>query len=103
MVPVHDDRVRPYRAIPIFHPDTIVQHYLRPEEMKPFYVEARRAAASASAGAQAPEGEAGALSLPAFPSDGTNSVPSSVAGASDAGLAPAQLYATLVEMGVLRR
>ncbi len=37
VVPVHDERVRPYRAIPLFHPSTIVQHYLRPEEMRPFY------------------------------------------------------------------
>ena len=34
---VHDERVRPYRPIPIFRPDTLVQHYLRPEEMRPFY------------------------------------------------------------------
>lgn len=102
MVPVHDDRVRPYRAIPIFHPDTIVQHYLRPEEMKPFYVEARQAAASATIGAQALEGGAGTLSSPQFPSHGTGSAPSA-ADASDSGSAPAQLYATLVEMGLLRR
>lgn len=35
--PVHDDRVRPYRGIPIFKPSTIVQHYLAPEEMLPFH------------------------------------------------------------------
>lgn len=28
---MHDDRVRPYRPLPLFHPDTIVQHYVRPD------------------------------------------------------------------------
>lgn len=37
--PVHDDRVRPYRPLPIFRPDTLVQHYLQPEEMRPFYMQ----------------------------------------------------------------
>lgn len=37
VVPVHDDRVRPYRPMPIFRPDTLVQHYLQPAEMVPFY------------------------------------------------------------------
>lgn len=37
ITPVHDDRVRPYRGIPIFQRTTVVQHYLRPEEMRPFY------------------------------------------------------------------
>lgn len=39
VVPVHEDRVRPYRPLPTFRADTIVQHYLRAEEMKPFYVQ----------------------------------------------------------------
>eukprot|EP00951_Prasinocladus_malaysianus_P005031 scaffold35777_cov40-Prasinocladus_malaysianus.AAC.2 len=39
VVPIHDDRVRPYRPMPIFRPDTIVQHYLQPAEMKPFYLQ----------------------------------------------------------------
>lgn len=39
VTPVHEERVRPYRPIPIFRPDTLVQHYLRPEEMKPFYTQ----------------------------------------------------------------
>ena len=37
VVPLHDERVRPYRPLPTFRPDTLVQHYLRPEEMKPLY------------------------------------------------------------------
>lgn len=37
VVPVHDERVRPYRGIPIFKSNTIVQHYLQPEEMVPFH------------------------------------------------------------------
>lgn len=35
--PTHDERVRPYRGIPIFCADTIVQHYLAPEEMAPYH------------------------------------------------------------------
>ncbi|CAD7704359.1 unnamed protein product [Ostreobium quekettii] len=45
VVPVHDEGVRPYRAIPLFHADTVVQHYMRPEEMKPFFDNAIEAAA----------------------------------------------------------
>jgi hypothetical protein len=37
VTPVHDGRVRPYRALPLFDARTIVQHYLRPEEMGPFH------------------------------------------------------------------
>jgi hypothetical protein len=37
VTPVHDGRVRPYRALPLFAASTIVQHYLRPEEMGPFH------------------------------------------------------------------
>lgn len=25
----NDERIRPYRALPLFHPDTVVQHYMR--------------------------------------------------------------------------
>lgn len=39
--PVHDERVRPYRGIPIFKPTTIVQHYLTAEEMVPFHRQVR--------------------------------------------------------------
>eukprot|EP00775_Hariotina_reticulata_P001775 gene1775-2111_t len=44
--PVHDDRVRPYRGIPVFKPSTIVQHYLAPEEMVPFHQQVQTAAGS---------------------------------------------------------
>jgi hypothetical protein len=37
VVPVHDERVRPYRGIPVFKPSTVVQHYLAPEEMAPYH------------------------------------------------------------------
>ncbi|PNH05204.1 Lactosylceramide 1,3-N-acetyl-beta-D-glucosaminyltransferase B [Tetrabaena socialis] len=74
VAPVHDERVRPYRPIPIFRPDTLVQHYLTPEEMRPFY---QQALASAAAGAP----------QPAPSEQGT----------------PAQLYDTLVALGLLRR
>jgi hypothetical protein len=42
--PVHDERVRPYRGLPIFAAATIVQHYLAPEEMAPFHQQVRRMA-----------------------------------------------------------
>lgn len=41
VVPVHEERVRPYRPLPTFRPDTLVQHYLRSEEMKPFWEQVR--------------------------------------------------------------
>ncbi len=82
VVPVHDDRVRPYRPIPIFHSSTIVQHYLKAEEMKPFYKQALESAAAATAG--------GSTELDAL-KQGTGQTP------------PEQLYSTLVQMGLLRR
>jgi len=39
VMPVHEDRIRPYRPLPTFRPDTLVQHYLTPEEMKPFFLQ----------------------------------------------------------------
>ena len=39
--PVHDERVRPYRPIPIWRSNTIVQHYLQPEEMRFLYQKVR--------------------------------------------------------------
>jgi hypothetical protein len=41
--------VCPYRGIPIFKPTTIVQHYLRPEEMMPFHKQVLAAIATAAA------------------------------------------------------
>ena len=43
VTPLHDERIRPYRPLPTFRPDTLVQHYLRPEEMAPFYKQASAA------------------------------------------------------------
>jgi len=34
---INDDRVRPYRPLPTYCPDTLVQHYLQPEEFVPFF------------------------------------------------------------------
>jgi len=111
VVPVHDERVRPYRPLPIYRPGTLVQHYLRPEEMKPYYENALQEAAAAAAGssvrlnseAQAAAetgaevagrsgaGEGGAA--------GTSQGPGPAPGASP----PEQLYDMLVQMGLLRR
>jgi len=33
----NDDRVRPYRPLPLFKSDSIVQHYMKPEEFRGFY------------------------------------------------------------------
>jgi galactosylxylosylprotein 3-beta-galactosyltransferase len=88
IVPVHDDRVRPYRAIPIFHPNTIVQHYLKPEEMKPFYVQACAAAAAIT---NAPT------------SRNSNGPELSSRNAAERSGAPEQLYEKLVDLGLLRR
>mmetsp|Transcript_46406 Transcript_46406/g.118477 ORF Transcript_46406/g.118477 Transcript_46406/m.118477 type:complete len:287 (+) Transcript_46406:128-988(+) len=40
VTPVHDPLVRPYRPWPIYRDDTIIQHYLQPAEMRPFYLQA---------------------------------------------------------------
>lgn len=82
VLPTHDDRVRPYRALPVYHPDTIVQHYLTPEEMAPFH---EQALASAGHG----RGAGGA-------SSSSNTV-------GDAAGPAEHLYAQLVAMGLLRR
>jgi hypothetical protein len=49
VVPVHDPCVRPYRGIPIFKPTTVVQHYLKPEEMAPFHAQVWHCVAGAAA------------------------------------------------------
>lgn len=36
VVRVHAERIRPYRPLPLFQPDSIAQHYMRPEEFRPF-------------------------------------------------------------------
>jgi hypothetical protein len=33
----NDNRIRPYRPLPLFRKDTIVQHYMKPEEFKGYY------------------------------------------------------------------
>ncbi|KAG2493440.1 hypothetical protein HYH03_008258 [Edaphochlamys debaryana] len=74
LAPVHEERVRPYRPLPTFRPDTLVQHYLTAEEMRPFYEQALDAAR-------------GGPSAQPSPADS----------------APQQLYDTLVSLGLLRR
>ena len=99
------------RGIPIFHPDTLVQHYLRPEEMKPFYAQAledgaarqqlqiqgtpqgtpRNHAGGASTSEAVAAGDSGALGQPGC------------GGAGGAADPAAALYAQVVAMGLLRR
>jgi len=33
----NDERVRPYRHLPLFDPETIIQHYMKPEEFRGYY------------------------------------------------------------------
>ena len=47
---VHLPEIRPYRPLPLFREDTIVQHYMQPEEFKQFHERALAAADAASAG-----------------------------------------------------
>jgi hypothetical protein len=84
VVPVHDDRVRPYRALPLFDGHTIVQHYLRPEEMAGFHAQVLESALG--------RGDGGG-------GDGSGGKGSG----GDNGGAAAQLYEQLVGMGLLRR
>ena len=51
---VHVDEIRPYRPLPLFRSDTIVQHYMQPEEFKQFH---ERALAAADADGSAPSAE----------------------------------------------
>jgi galactosylxylosylprotein 3-beta-galactosyltransferase len=78
--PVHDERVRPYRPLPTFRKDTIVQHYLKPAEFKPFFDQAVECDSK-------PDGQ---------PDDGSGHQ-------DDPSSAPELLYQSLVDMGIYRR
>lgn len=60
---VHLETVRPYRPLPLFRPDTVVQHYMQPEEFKQYHARSLAAAAAAESdqagGAEGAGGEAG--------------------------------------------
>ena len=43
----HLPEVRPYRPLPLYQPDTIVQHYMQPEEFRQFFARAYGAPPSA--------------------------------------------------------
>jgi galactosylxylosylprotein 3-beta-galactosyltransferase len=45
---LHLDAIRPYRPLPLFRPDTLVQHYMQPEEFQQFHE--RVVAATAAVG-----------------------------------------------------
>ena len=79
--PAHDERVRPYRPLPTFRPDTIVQHYLRPEEFAPYYTQA----------------------LESDLEQGTAEVNGGKGKEEPSISAPEQLYQSLVDLGLLRR
>ena len=49
---VHVEEIRPYRPLPLFRADTIVQHYMQPEEFKQFH---ERTVAAKSEGVAADE------------------------------------------------
>ena len=46
---VHLETVRPYRPLPIYREDTIVQHYMQPEEFRQFFDSAYGGAAKTEA------------------------------------------------------
>lgn len=48
---VHIEGVRPYRPLPLFRRETLVQHYMQPEEFRQFHERAVAAAAEADGGA----------------------------------------------------
>ena len=55
---VHLEEIRPYRPLPLFRADTIVQHYMQPEEFKEFHARAVAAAVvDADGAAMAAEAE----------------------------------------------
>ena len=79
---LHLETVRPYRPLPLFRPDTVVQHYMQPEEFKEFH--ARSLVAAKDAGDGQAEG-------------GTDA-----AGAGAGGI-PAEVYDLFVKAKVMRR
>ncbi len=78
----------------MFHPATLVQHYLRPEEMRPFYQQALAHARGGAGAADSSGGGGGGAS---------GSGAASGSGGGGAGDPAADLYAQLVSMGLLRR
>lgn len=72
---VHAECVRPYRPLPLYQPESIVQHYMRPEEFKSFFEKA-------------------------YGRDSAHEPPTADVSGGDS---PGSLYATLVACKVLRR
>ena len=81
---LHLETVRPYRPLPLFRADTLVQHYMQPEEFKQFHARALAAAAESAAGAKGGGGKDGAS-------------------AGGGGGIPAEVYELFVKAKVMRR
>ena len=81
---LHLETVRPYRPLPLFRADTLVQHYMQPEEFKQFHARALAAAAESAAGAKGGGGKDGAS-------------------AGGGGGIPAEVYDLFVKAKVMRR
>eukprot|EP00878_Enallax_costatus_P039845 GHUV01045768.1.p1 GENE.GHUV01045768.1~~GHUV01045768.1.p1 ORF type:complete len:260 (+),score=56.76 GHUV01045768.1:502-1281(+) len=94
--PVHDDRVRPYRGIPIFQATTVVQHYLTAEEMMPYH---KQVIAALQKGLHQPPSETAQALLGLMP----GSVADATGLTTSNGAAAERLYAQLVQLGLLRR
>lgn len=45
---VHIPEIRPYRPLPLFREETMVQHYMQPEEFKQYFANAYGAARQSS-------------------------------------------------------
>jgi len=90
----------------MFNPDTLVQHYLQPEEMKPFYLQAlehtrqqQREQQGSMGVARGRSSDSAAAGAGPVVSSSSSSAAQQPQGSDAAG----ELYAQLVQMGLLRR
>ncbi|KAF6256085.1 galactosyltransferase-domain-containing protein [Scenedesmus sp. NREL 46B-D3] len=100
--PVHDERVRPYRGIPIFQASTVVQHYLTPEEMVPFHQQVLQALQQSTPGAL-PQQQDGSTAAAEAVSRYSSEQQQQQLTPQSRHSAPDDLYAQLVQLGLLRR
>lgn len=87
---LHLDEVRAYRPLPLFRPETMVQHYMQPEEFRSFH---ERAIAAAAANSPTAAGMGGAVAA----AGATSSV------VDDSEQRIAAVYELFVQAKVMRR
>lgn len=102
---VHSERIRPYRPLPLFQPDSTVQHYMQPEEFRAFFQKAYAAPAARLGSGLEQRAEAGQPSAP--PGVAGDSARQSRSDAQQSGGeeedAVSAVYRAFVASGVLRR